>query len=396
MNWINFLHIYQPPWQKWEVLDRMVSERYLYFLGLLEKYKRGKVTLNISGSLVELLLENDHPEVVQKIKKLTKKGQIELTGSAMYHPLLPLLKEDEIIRQIKLNEEISNRVFGAAWRNGKKKPAGFFIPEMAYSKKVAQIVVDFGYEWIILDEVALGGKMGNVDWGKKYEIRAVKNNQGKNLKVVFRNRKIYKKSFSGKTFDTIQIKELAKRKNAPEYIVTARDGESYGDGMWSKRKDKALASIMSDPKINCLTVSEYLKDLKEIEKINPVSCSWESLEKEIKSGEPYKVWASKDNVIHNKYWKLFDKVLRIVEGNKRDSNYKWSRHHLDRAMASCGMWWADGRFKGYNPEEIEKNATELVRAARSLKKLPQAKRIKIEKEYSDLIFYIWKKHWEIN
>ena len=92
ITWVNFLHIYQPPWQHKGVLDQISSESYEYLLTLFEKYPNFKASLNITGNLVEQL--NDYrPDLLKRIQALVIRGQIELTSSSKYHALLPLLSK---------------------------------------------------------------------------------------------------------------------------------------------------------------------------------------------------------------------------------------------------------------------------------------------------------------
>jgi len=133
INWVNFLHIYQPPWQQRGVIEQVASESYEYLLKLFQKYPKFKATLNISGSLIEQLALI-RPDLLQQLQHLVKQGQIELVGSAKYHALLPLLTDKEIRRQIKLNQEILADHFSLVKING------FYFPEMAFSLPAAKIV----------------------------------------------------------------------------------------------------------------------------------------------------------------------------------------------------------------------------------------------------------------
>ena len=97
MFWINFLHIYQPPGQNKKLLERIVRESYLKILEILENNSGLKITLNISGSLIEQLAKIQRLDILRRIKRLINEDHIELTGTAMYHPLLPLLPSQEKI-----------------------------------------------------------------------------------------------------------------------------------------------------------------------------------------------------------------------------------------------------------------------------------------------------------
>ena len=55
MRWVNFLHIYQPPSQTPEIIRRVTEESYKKIVEQLELAPEGKLTINISGALTELL-----------------------------------------------------------------------------------------------------------------------------------------------------------------------------------------------------------------------------------------------------------------------------------------------------------------------------------------------------
>ena len=191
MAWSNFLHIYQPPHQDKQLVNKIFKESYQKIVATLFKFPQVKITLNINGSLTELL--STRQAFFRHLKELIKKGQIELVGSAKYHPILPLLNKEEVIRQIQLNNETNKKVFGEDWQ-----PRGFYFPEMAYSRKAARVVKELGFKWIILDEISRQGTIGDTPFNKKYIIKDL------DLPVVFRNR------YVSKTFVPEEIFKLLK------------------------------------------------------------------------------------------------------------------------------------------------------------------------------------------
>ena len=132
MRWSNFLHIYQPPTQKPFWIHKITAESYRPILKQLKEFPKAKLTLNANGILLDHFDKYGEDDVLQLMRDLLERGQLELTGSAKYHPLLPFLPENEVIRQIKLNEETHRKYFGDL-----HKPKGFFPPEMGFSKEVA-------------------------------------------------------------------------------------------------------------------------------------------------------------------------------------------------------------------------------------------------------------------
>ena len=83
ITWVNFLHIYQPPWQQRGILEQIASESYEYLLTLWEKYPKFKTTLNITGNLVEQW-QDIRPDLLKRLQRLVKKNQIFKTSFLNY------------------------------------------------------------------------------------------------------------------------------------------------------------------------------------------------------------------------------------------------------------------------------------------------------------------------
>ena len=110
--WAPVLHFYQPPTQFPAVLKRICDESYRPLIALLGEFERARATVNINGSLTEMLLNCGHKDVVAGLRRLAEQGRVELLGSGMYHPILPLIPGPEIVRQIELNHATNRRAFG--------------------------------------------------------------------------------------------------------------------------------------------------------------------------------------------------------------------------------------------------------------------------------------------
>ena len=148
MVWANFLHFYQPPTQKKYWVDRVTAESYRPLVQGLLANPNIRLTLNVNTVLCDLWVQYGHQDVIDGIRTLVTRGQVELTGSAKFHPLLPKMPKEEIKRQILLNEEGLQKYFGIG------RPNGFFPPEMAYDRYVAEVVAEMGYEWILAEELS--------------------------------------------------------------------------------------------------------------------------------------------------------------------------------------------------------------------------------------------------
>lgn len=378
MKWINFLHLYQPPTQSKEIFDGIAKESYFLIIKLLEDFPKLKLTINLSGSLVELMEKSGHEEILKKFANFAWSGRIEIVGSAMYHPILPLIPDSEIRKQIELQNNVSKKWFGESF-----KPKGFYCPEMAYSENTARIVREMGFEWIILDEISLVRE--RVSFDIRYEIEKV------GLKVIFRNNEVSKK------FPPEFVVSDSKILNS-KYLITAHDGEMYGH--WHKDDRGFYKKAFEHPDIEFITGSEYIRELRHTKTISLRDSNWESTREELLNHVPYALWDDPGNLIHELLWKLANLAIKTIDENKSDPYRDTAENRLNRGLASCTWWWASERQLGpfspicWNPKEIEKGATELVESIRTLKEAEADVRIKAEYLFSDLHDTIWKTHWK--
>ncbi len=391
MFWINFLHFYQPANADASVIKEATEESYLRIVRALEEHPGVKFTLNIAGCLILRWDDMGYGDLIGRIKKLIKKKQIELTGTAAYHPILPLIPEKEAIRQIKEQEKILKKYFGA------ERPDGFFLPEMAYSPKIGKLIKKLGYKWIILDEIAYNGKFKQVDFNKEYYDKTT------GLKIIFRSRDLSKSYVPDKLWELIKRQDKTRREDAKRSIgdlvfLTATDAELYG--LRHKDHTAEFEKLLKYKNLKTKTISEFLKNLNKHYEARPLACNWESTEKELKNKFPYALWYDKKNKIQQKLWQLADLIYKTVENNNKDKNYYWARWHLIRGLASCTYWWAsakDFRLFGpisWSPDEIERGTNELIRSIRALEgEKTREDKIKAEKLYIKIKQMIWHKHW---
>ncbi|MDP2812727.1 MAG: hypothetical protein Q8O32_03470 [bacterium] len=375
ITWVNFLHIYQPPWQDKGIIEQVAASSYEYLIRLFKRYPNFKASLNISGNLVEQL-EIYRPDLLRSLGLLLKKGQIELTATAHYHALLPLISPTEAKRQIELNQGTLAKYFAL------EQIKGFYLPEMAFDNRVAKLIKSLGFEWLILDPINFKEKLAK-------DTLYLDNVSG--LKIIFRDRKISK----GYPPEVI-FKKISKIKNN-ETIITATDGEIYGH--FHTDWQGHLEQILQNKNLEIKTVGQYIASLKTKQTISLRAGSWESSEIELEKKIPFVLWADPKNKIHKNLWLLAKQASQLVTKYKKDANWQWARQHLDRGLSSCTFWWASAKKPSefssltWNPDMIDKGSEELIKSIRSLTLASPAEKIKAEKIYLEIKKNTWFDHW---
>jgi len=376
MKWANFLHFYQPYNQQLDILERVVNESYRKILSGLIAYPKAKITININAGLTELLAKNGYIDVVRQIKELAERGQIEFTGGVKYHPFLPLLPEAEIKRQIELNNKTNKKYFGRAWQ-----PKGFFSPELAYSKKVAKIVKQAGFNWIIAEELANPNKE---DFSKIYSVKDLPD-----FKIILRDKRVSVLILSAivRSFKSF-LQETGKaeiKKN--RYLLTVMDAETFGHHR--PGLETLLFEIYQNKKIPQLFLSELVEEFKTTKSIEPRESTWSSEEQDFwlnkEKKHSFTLWFHPENPIHQKQWDFTYFVIDLVNTlNKKAFWYKEVREKLDQALQSDQFWWASAK-PWWSLEMIEQGAYILKQVVFSIPNISFSKKKKAEQYYQEII-----------
>jgi hypothetical protein len=354
MKWANFLHVYQPADQQKDILEAIVTQCYRPIFTHLRDNKNLRITVNINGALLELFDKFGHKDLIQLLKEAGSEGRVEFTSSAKYHAFLPFLNADEIIRQIKMNDETNKHYLGDSY-----KPRGFFPPEMAFKEDVAKIVSDLGFEWMMLDEIAYKGIPDAVDYNKFYQIKDT------NLKVFFRERRLSNLIMSAVVRSPETLKDAMKGDMATDrYVVTAMDGETFGHHR--PGLENMLFSVWSSKDFDLVNISDLLEEKREVEIITPLRSTWASSKEDIEKGIQFLSWSDPENIIHKWQWELVELVRKeVMAMDKNHPRYPQVRARMDVSLASDHFWWASAK-PWWSVEMIEDGAFRLLDTLRMI------------------------------
>ncbi|HEY9583765.1 MAG TPA: hypothetical protein VJI66_02275 [Candidatus Paceibacterota bacterium] len=359
MKWANFLHIYQPADQQRDILEAIVVQSYRPIISHLIKTPNIRLTMNITGALLELLDKNGYTDIIDMLRTLGEDGKVEFTGSAKYHAFLPFVEEDDMIRQIKVNNETNLFYLGKGY-----KPKGFFPPEMGYGRNIVPIVESLGFEWILLDEIALNGNPGNVDYTKIYKIK------DSNMRVFFRERRLSNLIMSAVVRSPETLYRAMKDDiKSDRYVVTAMDGETFGHHR--PGLEKLLFNIFETKDFDLVTVSDLLKYYHDEVEIDPTPSTWASSKEDIDRNVQFLSWKDPENRIHRWQWELFNLARTHVKAmNPSHPRYKEVMHRMDISTASDHFWWASAK-PWWSLEMIEDGAYRLLDTLRMVPDAPE-------------------------
>ena len=138
------IHNHQPIGNFDGVFEDAYRDSYAPFLNVLEDYPELPISLHISGSLLEWLVDR-HPEYVDQVRKLVDRGQIEILGGPFYEPILAGIPRHDRIGQITAYTQYLQNLFGVHVR-------GMWVPERVWEQSFAGDITEAGIEYTILDD----------------------------------------------------------------------------------------------------------------------------------------------------------------------------------------------------------------------------------------------------
>ncbi|MBZ5552697.1 MAG: DUF1926 domain-containing protein [Acidobacteriia bacterium] len=148
MNRIYFsliIHAHQPAGNFHEVIEDAYRHSYLPFLQKLESHPHIRLTLHVSGPLLEWI-ERHHREYFELLRGMIERRQVELMGGGFHEPILPLIPERDALAQLeRLTDYLKSR-FGL-------RPRGVWLPERVWEPQLPSVLARAQVDYLCLDDV---------------------------------------------------------------------------------------------------------------------------------------------------------------------------------------------------------------------------------------------------
>jgi len=312
------LHAYQPITQDKEILERIINNCYSPFFRKLIENEDVKITLNISGCLLEKL-SIEYPEIIRLVEQGILNNQIELMGSAFYHPILPLISDEDMQYQIQKQTNTISGLFNL-------KPKIFFPPELAISHNVVEQAEKNNFDIIISPS-----NSNNLTYGGIYEI-----DEEKNIFILKRDKEISNKiAFDEFKRDITQtvgaIRKEYSQFNLP--IVLAMDLETFGE----HHGDYYNFFFNLTKNLQSMFVSSMVEDYNISTKVNLFTpSSWSTSNQDLKDKIYYPLWDHPLNGVHQ----LQQTHIQLLEEVKKQIPAGDWLDDYHAAHYSCQFWWA--------------------------------------------------------
>ena len=144
MHLVMVLHSHQPVGNFDHVFAKATSECYRPVMEILHQYPDFRLGLHFSGPLLSWLQQGE-PELLELIKEMSDRGQVELLSGAFYEPLLAAIPRKDALAQLKMQNKFLQKNFDAG-------PKGFWLAERIWEPGLPEIVAQANLKYTIVDD----------------------------------------------------------------------------------------------------------------------------------------------------------------------------------------------------------------------------------------------------
>jgi alpha-amylase/alpha-mannosidase (GH57 family) len=314
-------------------------------------------------------------QVMPVYAEFAARGQIELSTTPYYHPILPLLCDSDIARvahpgvplparfrypqdareQLRRGRDYLTRRLGAA-------PAGLWPSEGSVSDEVLQLAAECGFRWAATDNGVLGRTLNQMP-GPDTTYRPYLWKQGdREISLLFRDHEL--SDLIGFVFSKMPAEDAADHflnrirhacapLNRDVLVPIILDGENaweYYDRSGRPFLKALYRRIEQDPNLAAVTVSEALERHPATALGHIFPASWISAN--------FDVWIGAEE--DNRAWEFLRQARQVYEreaGNVSPAQRELAYEELLIAEGSDWCWW-------YGPEHASANRPDFDRLYR--------------------------------
>ena len=356
VNLLFGVHNHQPVGNFENIFKKGADDCYRPFINILYNYPQLKATLHFSGSLIDWLLKND-PGLLQKVKQMVKRDQVEILTGGYFEPILPIIPEQDQLGQINMLTDFIKDYFGY-------EPQGAWIGERVWEPQLTKSLVQAGVRYILLDDFHFRSAGIKKERLSGYYLTEY---EGQSLAVFPINKDLrYIIPFSSPAQPIAFLKGLASEQgNAAAIIVD--DGEKFGlwpgthkwvyQKMWLERFFQQL--IKNKDWLKTKTLSEFMRRYKPQGVVSLGRGSYEEMMSW--SGGDFRNFFSKYPEANN----LHKRMLYVSRSLAKEKNVnEQAKRYLYMGQCNCPYW--HGVFGGVYLRHLRQSAYKNLIQAESL------------------------------
>jgi alpha-amylase/alpha-mannosidase (GH57 family) len=354
------LHMHQPPGNLRLLIEtnRFEAEQIMRCYERAPRYARAyadvaRLHVGFSGILLEQLADpgiqaayRDLVDIPAMLRSYAETPNVELIGMGYYHPIFPLIPQEDWAEQLEMGVALYERLFG-------RRPKGFWPPEMAFSMEMVPALARAGYEYVLIDSMHVQPEGGGRDIYRPY----LGSYNGATITIIPRDRDLSNAQESGLNPEWFfnEVRAKAAQGEGPRLVTTWSDGENGG---WFRQMDEGagffgyyFAPYMDrvrsgESPVRPVLISDYLRGHPAAEAATARTGAWNVAST---SGLDFSQWAGSPTQkraieevfkVTGRFQALSRKAGRKAPREAREALAQARRLNLE-AETSCFLFWGD-------------------------------------------------------
>jgi alpha-amylase/alpha-mannosidase (GH57 family) len=217
INVVFAVHNHQPIGNFDSVFEEVYQHSYKPFLEVLGRHRGVKCTQHWTGPLLEWIAAK-HPELIEKMRHMVKRGQLELLTGSYYEAILAIIPEDDRIGQIRKLTEYIHRLFDY-------EPRGMWLAERVWEQQLVSSIARAGVEFVVVDDTHFRHAGLQDDELLGYYVTE---EQGATLKVIPIDKTLRYTIPFRELAETTHYLQQVSSEHADRVVLHADDGEKFG------------------------------------------------------------------------------------------------------------------------------------------------------------------------
>ncbi len=323
---------------------------------LWEYEETARVHLSFSGTLLETL---SNPDFQNRVYGIVKCGDLlwhfqntrifELLGTAFYHPVIPLIPEDDWQEHCTRWLGIGKHLF---WRN---KFPGFWPPEMGFCMEMIPMLKELGYRYVMVDSNNVE-PLESMRWEElRYQPHIARYGNAEII-VIVRDRELSDAQESGMEWSWFskEVNDRVKWCDFPPLVTTITDGDNGGwfrntsgnGNFWEFFYKEFLNNVKSNTtNLRPSFITDYLNNYGARGYVNVTTAAWNT---GWHNGKEFVQWtgslAQKEALKEvSRISAKFHSLVRMtsMHSNEFNDQLNEARWHLLRSQTSCNFFWGE-------------------------------------------------------
>jgi len=326
------------------IIHKVAEKSYLptnkYLLELLQKYPEFKLSLSITGTVLEQL-ERWAPEALASFQELTRTGRVEIVAETYHHSLAFFYSREEFEAQVRMHREKVQQLFG-------QTPKVFRNTELSYNNDLAYWADKAGYKGILTEgwDKVLDWRSPNFVYRPAYteNIRLLMKNYKLSDDIAFRfgDRGWSEWPLTADKF-THWLNESGDATNFNLFM----DYETFGEHQWDESGifrflHHLPGEWLKQPGNTFMTVSDVIDAFEPVDHVDvPQTITWADTERDLSA------WLG-NNMQAQAITGLYALEKRILGTGDMALIEDWRRLQTsDHFYYMCTKWFNDGDIHAY-------------------------------------------------